>query len=299
MNERPGRKALFTGVLPGILPAGDPSKEIAAHVRQLNDDIAAALSSAVAGKPAGALDPSKFGVEYSTLIAAVNSAFAHIKSAPPPAVPVVPAGISSEKAREYEQTITDLEARLRQATAAAMATDTATGAGISTDPSRQYKLAIADLEHRLELMVEKNPVPLLLTTPSFLITEANAAYVAMSGIKSEELKNTSLTKFHILGQKGEGAKVAIHEKRRSFGEVTVELPSGIHVLEQYCIPVIAGDGTITSLMFVYNDITVQKKKNEEIEQLRYRSETIVKENPIPMLMTNAGFVVAICSQTRR
>jgi methyl-accepting chemotaxis protein len=291
MSERPGRKALFTGVLPGILPAGDPSKEIAAHVRQLNDDIAAALSSAVAGKPAGALDPSKFGVEYSTLVTAVNSTLAHIKSAPLPAAPVVPAGISSEMAREYEQTIADLEARLKQANAAAMATDTATGSGISADQSRQYKSAIADLEHRLELMVEKNPVPLLLTTPSFLITEANAAYVAMSGIKSEELKNTSLTKFHVLGQKGEGAKVALHEKRRSFGEVTVELPSGIHVLEQYCIPVIAGDGAITSLMFVYNDITAQKKKNEEIEQLRNRSETIVKENPVPMLMTDAAFVV--------
>ncbi|HSQ92681.1 MAG TPA: hypothetical protein VLL74_00125, partial [Methanoregula sp.] len=78
MNERPGRKALFTGALPGA-PASDPSKEIAAHVRQLNDEIADALSSAVAGKPAGSLESSKFGVEYSTLIDAVNGTLDYIR----------------------------------------------------------------------------------------------------------------------------------------------------------------------------------------------------------------------------
>jgi methyl-accepting chemotaxis protein len=291
MTERPGRKALFTGALPGVAPAGDPSKEIAAHVRQLNDDIAAAISSAVAGKPATVLDSAKFGIEYSTLIAAVNTALPKLQPAPLPAAPAVSAGMSSEQAARYEQTIADLNRRLEQAAAAAKPAAPAPGAGAGTDQSRQYERVIADLEHRLEVMVEKNPVPMLLTTPAFSITEANTAYAAMSGIKPEELKNTSLTKFHVLGQKGEGAKVALHEKRRSFGEVTVELPSGIHILEQYCIPVIAGDGTISSLLFVYNDITAQKKKNEEIEQLRNRSETIVKENPIPMLMTDAGFVV--------
>jgi methyl-accepting chemotaxis protein len=324
MNERPGRKALFTGALPGA-PASDPSKEIAAHVRQLNDEIADALSSAVAGKPAGSLESSKFGVEYSSLIDAVNGTLDYIRQVLVlPVTSPAPAVITSGQVRDYEQTIADLRHQLEQATSAAEATDAET-AGISSDQARvyentiadlshrleqataaarathmaavsaeqvqQYRKTIADLEHRFELMVEKNPVPMLLTTPAFQITEANDAYAAMSGIKSGDLTNTSLTKFHVISQKGEGAKVALHEKRRSFGEVTVELPSGIHVLEQFCIPVIGGDGTITSLMFVYNDITAQKKKNEEIEQLRYRSETIVKENPIPMLMTNAGFVI--------
>jgi methyl-accepting chemotaxis protein len=295
MTERPGRKALFTGALPGMPSAGDPSKEIAAHVRQLNDEIAAALSSAVAGKPAGALDPAKFGIEYSLLIAAVNSTLARFQQDTAPAAPQVPPGISSGQAQLYEQTIADLNRRLDQAT---MDAKTAAPSGIPITPPGssdeqvlRYKQALADLGHRLDLMVEKNPFPLLITTPAFSITEANEAYVRMSGIRKEELTNTSLTKFRIISQTGEGAKVALHEKRRSFGEVTVELPSGIHVLEQFCIPVIHDDGTIGSLMFVYNDITSQKTKNEEIEQLRYRSETIVKENPIPMLMTDAGFVV--------
>ncbi len=140
-------------------------------------------------------------------------------------------------------------------------------------------------------MVRKNPVPMILTNPSFTITEANPAYIQMSGISEKDLVKTNLKNFRIINQTGEGAKVAIQEKRRSFGEVTVELPSGTRILEQYCIPIMDSSHVITSLLFVYSDITSQKKRNEEIEQLRQRSETIVQQNPIPMLMTTTDFIV--------
>ena len=140
-------------------------------------------------------------------------------------------------------------------------------------------------------MVRNNPVPMIRTTPSFIITDANAAYIQMSGISEKDLLKTNLKNFRIINQSGEGAKVAIQSKRRSFGEVTVELPSGTRILEQYCIPVMDTDQEITSLLFVYNEITAQKKRNTEIEQLKQRSETIVQQNPIPMLMTNPDFVI--------
>lgn len=287
MTERPGRKALFTGALPGILSTSDTSKEIAAHVRQLNDEIAAALSSAAAGKPAAALDAARFGIEYSTLIVTVNAVLEKLQSAPA-AAPAM-AGADSEQVARYEQTIADLNRRIDEMAQKAALAPAASES--SDERSRRYEKAIAELELRYHIMVEKNPVPMLVTTTNFLITEANAAYVSMSGIKEENLKNTSLTSFKVLGQKGEGAKVALKERRRSFGEITVELPSGRHILEQYCIPVTGNDGNISSLLFVYNDITAQKQKNEEIEQLKNRSEIIIQQNPIPMLVTSAGFVV--------
>ncbi len=95
-----------------------------------------------------------------------------------------------------------------------------------------YEETIAELKKRLDVMVSNNPVPMLLTTPAFTIIEANAAYIQMSGIREHDLLKTSLKDFRITSQKGEGAKVALQEKRRSFGEVTVELPSGAHILEQ-------------------------------------------------------------------
>ena len=259
MTERPGRKALFTGA---GAPAGTGTpdqmaahEKLAHHVKQLNDDIATALTAASTGKTVNPLDPTAFGTEYSALVAATNTALSKMNTEKS-------AVVSSLSGTESEQA--------------------AKCAGI-----------IADLEHRLEVMVASNPIPILLTTPSFSITEANAAYVLMSGIREDELQQTNLKDFKVTSQKGEGAKIAVQEKRRSFGEITVELPSGVHVLEQYCIPVIDNEGSITTLLFVYNDITGQRKQLDEIEQLRHRSETIVQQNPMPIILVDKTFHIRV------
>ena len=161
---------------------------------------------------------------------------------------------------------------------------------------RQAQQTIAELRQRLDLMVSKNPVPMLITTPTFSITEANVAYIQMSGINENEIVNKNLKSFKIISLEGEGAKIALQEKRRAFGEVTVELPSGTRVLEQYCIPIIAQDQTITSLLFVYKDQTAQKKKNEEIELLKHRSETIVQENPMPIILVDMNFRIRVVNE---
>ena len=163
-------------------------------------------------------------------------------------------------------------------------------------PVRESEQTIAELRQRLDVMVRNNPIPMLLTTPGFSIVEANAAYIEMSGIRERDLLKTNLKNFKIAGQKGEGAKVALTEKRRSFGEVTVELPSGTRILEQYCIPIMDNDQTITSLLFVYNDTTEQKKKNEEIEQLKHRSETIVQQNPMPIILVDMNFHIRVVNE---
>ena len=160
-------------------------------------------------------------------------------------------------------------------------------------PIREAEQTIAELRQRLDVMVSKNPVPMLLTTPTFSIVEANAAYIEMSGIRERDLVNTNLKNFRIVSQTGEGAKVALLEKRRSFGEVIVELPSGTRILEQYCIPIMGNDQTIANLLFVYNDMTAQKKNSEEIEQLKHRSETIVQQNPMPILLVDMNFHIRV------
>jgi methyl-accepting chemotaxis protein len=249
MAERPGRKALFTGA---VAPAAaNTQEEIANHVKQLNDEIAAVLSEAVAGRAISPLDPHRFGSEYELLITSVNSSLSKLKTS------IIP---QSDAAME-------------------------------SAVSARYEKDLADLKHRLDVMVERNPLPLLLTTPEFAIREANIAFSEMSGLHKRDIIGTSLRDFKILNQTGEGAAVALREKRRSFGEVTLELPSGLHILEQYCIPVTMDDGTISSLLFVYKDITLQKKKNEEIENLKHRFEAIVQQNPIPLLMSDAKFTV--------
>jgi len=275
LTERPGRKALFSGAVTPA-PAPEPSgstEEIAAHVRQLNEEIASRLSSAVAGREVTPLDAVKFGTEYSTLISAVNAAFEKLSAdrippAPQPAFVPLPLVMPRPEAPAPS---------FREETA-------------------RYETIISELKRSLETMVDRNPVPMLVTTPSFVITDANDAFVQMSGLKKEDLANTSLGKFRLISQTGEGAKVALTQKRRSFGEVTIELPSGVHILEQYSIPMTADDGSVSALLFVYTDVTSQRKKNNEIEQLRHRSEIIVQQNPMPILLVDTAFNVRVVNE---
>ncbi|MEN6396233.1 MAG: methyl-accepting chemotaxis protein, partial [Methanoregula sp.] len=156
-----------------------------------------------------------------------------------------------------------------------------------------YVKKIDVLERRLEVMEKNNPVPMLIATPTFDIVEANAAYIAMSGIPESEILKTNIHNFAITGRSGEGATVALEKKRRAVGELTVTFPSGVHTLEQYCIPVLDGAGEVTSLVLLYDDLTTKRKKDEEIERLKARSETIVQQNPMPIALVDTGFKIRV------
>jgi len=198
----------------------------------------------------------------------------------------------SYEGKKGERNMTERPGRKALFTGAA-APQTSAGSLAGTATVRDYEETIAELKKRLDIMVSNNPVPMLLTTPTFSIIEANTSYIRMSGISEDDLLKTNLKNFRIVSQKGEGAKVALQDKRRSFGEVIVELPSGTRILEQYCIPIMDNDRNVTTLLFVYNDTTVQKKKNEEIEQLRHRSETIVQQNPMPIILVDMNFQIRV------
>jgi methyl-accepting chemotaxis protein len=155
---------------------------------------------------------------------------------------------------------------------------------------------ITELHRTSETIVQQNPIPMLMTSPNFMVIEANAAYAKMSGIPRDRVIGMSLREVKILEQKGEGARVAIEKKQRAFGEVTVELPSGKHILEQYVMPILDTQNTISHLLFVYNDVTEQRKsqqdlqkKMDEIALLKLRSDIIVNQNPMPIMLMNTEF----------
>ena len=175
-------------------PAGRSSPdEIAERVRGLNEDLALALKGAAANKAVKTLDASHFGSEYTTLVDAVNAALSKIAAATP----------GSRRRQERSRKVLV-----------------------------EYEKKIDVLERRLEFMEKNNPVPMLIATPSLDITEANAAYVTMSGIPESRILTTNIHDFAITSLSGEDAKVALEQKRRAVGELTVTFPSGVHTLEQ-------------------------------------------------------------------
>jgi methyl-accepting chemotaxis protein len=131
---------------------------------------------------------------------------------------------------------------------------------------------VANLQRRSEIIVQQNPMPMLLLDTSFKILVSNDAYVKMSGIPMEKILSMNARDFRVTDQKGEGLKQVIQQKKRSYGEVTVDLPSGVHILEQYGIPVQNEKGDLTNILIVYNDITERRKKESEIQQLMDESK---------------------------
>jgi len=131
---------------------------------------------------------------------------------------------------------------------------------------------INTLKQRSETIVQQNPMPILLMTKKFDIIVANQAFEEMSGIPLQNLTKMSARDFRILNQEGKGLKYTLENKVRGSGEVEIEMPSGIHILEQYSIPILNEKKEITNLLAVYNDITEIRRKNAEIEELRLKEQ---------------------------
>ncbi|PKL61933.1 MAG: chemotaxis protein [Methanomicrobiales archaeon HGW-Methanomicrobiales-2] len=154
-----------------------------------------------------------------------------------------------------------------------------------------------------DMIIEQNPMPMLVVDPQFKVTVANAAYAEMSGIPMDQMLGRSLRDFKITSQKGSGLRQAIQEKKRAYAEVIVELPSGTHTLEQYGIPLLDKENAVESVLIVYNDLTKQREGEEEIKvqmeniaELQRQSETIVQKNPMPMLVVDTGMKILTANE---
>ncbi|HNX17676.1 MAG TPA: methyl-accepting chemotaxis protein [Methanoregula sp.] len=242
----------------GAPPAAARSspEDIAQHVRELNEELALALKGAAANKAVKPLEPSHFGSEYATLVDSVNTAL-HMME-------------------------THVEAAI------------APSVPVSTDADECVK-KIEVLNRQIEFMEKNNPVPTLVATPSFDIVNANDAFLKMSGIPGSEIAKTSLLSFTITARSGEGADRALEKKQYTVGKITVTFPSGVHTLEQCSIPVLDGSGNVSSLVILYDDISARQKRDEELELFRVRSETIVQQNPMPIVLVDAGFKIQVAN----
>ena len=154
-----------------------------------------------------------------------------------------------------------------------------------------------------DTIIELNPMPILVVDTQFKITVANAAYAEMSGIPMDQLPGKKISDFKVVSQKGSGLRQAMQEKKRAYGEVIVELPSGTHILEQYGIPLLDAKGAIESILIVYNDITRQREGEEEIRsqmeniaELQRQSDTIIQKNPMPMLVVDTTMKILTANE---
>jgi methyl-accepting chemotaxis protein len=128
----------------------------------------------------------------------------------------------------------------------------------------QKMAEISALKMRSDIIVKQNPMPIMLMDPKFTILMTNDAYIDLTGYPKEKLVGMSARDFKILEQKGEGLRTVIQDKKRSFGEVTVEFRTGTKILEQYGIPMLDANGTLSTILCVYNNVTTQKEQETKI-----------------------------------
>jgi len=110
-------------------------------------------------------------------------------------------------------------------------------------------------------------MPIMLMNTGFKIIMVNDAYISLTGLSRERLIGMSAKDFKILEQHGEGLKKVLQEQKRSFGEIKIEFPTGVHILNQYGIPMVDPKGVLQTIVCVYNDITTQREQETKIKEM--------------------------------
>ncbi len=120
------------------------------------------------------------------------------------------------------------------------------------------------LQQQAEAIVQENPMPILLWNTDLTLKSVNKAFRRVSGYSEEQCARLTVRDFRYLKQSGEGAADTVRSRKASKGEVTMEFPTGMCILERYNIPLLDNRGDVASVLTVYNDITEKRTLDERL-----------------------------------
>ncbi|MBP5083573.1 MAG: PAS domain S-box protein, partial [Methanomicrobium sp.] len=162
---------------------------------------------------------------------------------------------------------------------------------------------VENLKKRSETIVQENPMPMLLLNSGLMITVTNKAFEKLSGMSFAEIVKMNFNDFRVIERKGDKITAAFETRARGTAYVRVSFPSGERYLREYAIPIADTYGTVRNILIVYNDITKEteesadiQKKIKQIDSLKKRSETIVQENPMPILLLDTGMRILVTNK---
>ncbi|MDD3933405.1 MAG: PAS domain-containing methyl-accepting chemotaxis protein, partial [Methanoculleus sp.] len=164
-----------------------------------------------------------------------------------------------------------------------------------TDQKQQIE-RMEVLQQRNEAMFRENPMPILLWNTDMTISGVNKAFRTVSGYTEEQSARLTARDFKYLKQSGEGAADTVKSRKASKGEVTMEFPAGIRILDRYNIPLLDKKGDVANVMTVYNDVTDMRQQMEQIQALQQQADAIVQENPMPILLWNTDLTIKVVNK---
>jgi len=137
-----------------------------------------------------------------------------------------------------------------------------------------------------EMMFKYNPLAQIVIDKELRIVMTNPAFCKLIGYTEDRLLNRKISDLRtqgLLKYSGDTGKTytdAITSKKRTFGESTIEGPSGIHIIQRANIPILDTTGAVTEVYITYHDITRQKKQRKymlhEIGEMAQRYEVMAK-----------------------
>jgi methyl-accepting chemotaxis protein len=151
------------------------------------------------------------------------------------------------------------------------------------------------------MLIEQNPKPMIIVDRNFNPVDMNQAYTKLMGASKPELMRQDSAQYSIKFIRGESAEKLFSDKKATECELEFTLKDGTKkILRQFGAPLEDERGSAEIGIFVYDDITLQREKEEEIEKqiqtiktLQERSETIVQQNPMPIILCDKQFNIRV------
>ncbi|WP_292527233.1 methyl-accepting chemotaxis protein [Methanoculleus sp.] len=126
---------------------------------------------------------------------------------------------------------------------------------------------IRELQERTNVIVQENPMPVIVWNPDTTLKMANKAFLKLSGYTEDQALRLTIHDLKYLSQSGQGALDTLRSRQASHGEATIEFPSGTYILDRHNIPLLDGTGNLESVLTVYNDVTEQRERESQIRDL--------------------------------
>jgi len=128
-----------------------------------------------------------------------------------------------------------------------------------------------------EMMFEYNPLAQVVVDKDLNFVKINSGFVKLFGLSQDRLMGMKITDLRSQGllkylkDSGKTYRDAIIQKKRTFGESTIESPTGTHIIQRANIPIMDVKGEVAYVYITYHDITKIIKSQEfmahEVDEL--------------------------------
>jgi len=136
------------------------------------------------------------------------------------------------------------------------------------------------ISQRAAVMIEENPVAMLLTDNSYKITDHNHAFLEMSGYTEEELNKMNILDIPHRVIDNFSVRGILEDKKERHGNVELNLPKNSGTFDSYAIPLTDNEGKIKNVLFVFVDITETYRREKDILKLQNQTNAMIEQNPL-------------------